>query len=608
MEHGKFVALWAARDSSKAKQLRRVLENGAPTVGFQILYFDRAIVLFNEGVAHLKDEKSGRTTFAEGYLAESGIHTGEALIRALDGGRSDSAGAFSSVCLGSDSLRASTDYLGSRQLYHSPIDREVVMVSNDLFWHGCVLRLLSEEVQTDFASLGVLSALGAPLAPFTGLRRVSLLRTGHELRLEPKNSEVSIQDFRKRFDGVESGELYRQAAVDIQSHLRCAREHFSDREHVMELTGGMDSRLVYAAALSLGDLSRYSFFCRGKADEPEKRSAGLIIGAFGQTFGPSPYSYEDVSEDAYLQAAADCGGMRTIDDVGFFVKTRYQDRVVHTGGLGETFRNFYVESLSTREGFDPNLLRRSANDRAALETFKQVFLQRRLLYKRLERKVVERIEQCLPQYELPFGQALRELYCDNRNRFHYGLSAAVRMPSLPCFQVLTSQAAVEASRRLSAESQADGTVNLKILEQLFPALLCFPYAFKAVPKKLFSGLLYADYLNQWMSESASFWNSTLPPTHKRYSAVKGTPQEDVRASYIRVALSLSERASRETSKLLNLDKLVPILKSDDSRNLVHARHLVGPLGWAVLVKALNEAPVERVLSTLMSGHARDILS
>jgi hypothetical protein len=137
-----------------------------------------------------------------------------------------------------------------------------------------------------------LAATGYRLIPYSGYVGVELLRPGSYVELrrdaEPKViSRAAVWWPTEDHQVMTADELLEQAGVAVAENVAASLSYPADLV-VADLTGGKDSRLILAGALSAGVAQELIFFTRGPQELPDVAIARELAEEFGFTHGGGP--------------------------------------------------------------------------------------------------------------------------------------------------------------------------------------------------------------------------------------------------------------------------------------------------------------------------------
>ena len=187
----------------------------------------------------------------------------------------------------------------------------------------------------------------------TGFNEISTLSVGHQvqcaggdIRVTSDNHETFSADTTQEYP-----ELLKNAADDLQNYLRAWREHLKGDVVVFDVTGGIDSRLTLAAALSIGWDDIGVFCTPDKSDD--HLVSNMICNRYDLPFANFPQNFdgEALSHlDLVKRAAFRQQGYSTIYNFELG-KVRIKNVARIRGGYGEITRSFFNAALTKTSPF-----------------------------------------------------------------------------------------------------------------------------------------------------------------------------------------------------------------------------------------------------------------
>lgn len=333
-------------------------------------------------------------------------------------------------------------------------------------------------VEVDEGALGTTVAMGNLQTSRLPVKGASLLPVQTTIRLE--GGRAIIESTRDGSVDLLSDEALRARAVDeILQNLESIAK-LEDRI-IVEMTGGLDSRVTLAAALHLGFRDRIDFATRGRSSEPDRMVAERVAHAFDIDFVTIPYLEQEVTEAEFQANGEAWAGVRWLDDVAFRMKEPRDGFVVLTGGMGELFRNYYCEAQYYKYDKPTDYFEQPMTEEVARGVFRIFGSRRRFLMNPslAEDAFVE--ELCRDPGTI--GHRLFLQYNHFRNRIHYGVATTARNRYFRSADPLYTVSGHELAKRKSTEWQLFGELSFEIIDELFPALNIFPLAEKELPPR-----------------------------------------------------------------------------------------------------------------------------
>jgi hypothetical protein len=225
-------------------------------------------------------------------------------------------------------------------------------------------------------------------------------------------------------------------------------DYFKGRVTV-DITGGVDSRLVLATILTSGvDLSDINFVC-AKGDNKDYHVASLLARKLGINIKNKSYTYGQGSQED-LYNFWKIGNLGVYNPVYFPNSTRPQSLLHFHGACGECFRDFYGSTASVYlEG-----VARSQKDCNAIHSLNRKF-----------GKALYFIDSPIDTKMVMF-----DYYINYRSRFHFGRSAFRNLNEY-LISPLSSPYLLAAFSMLSTKEKENGALILDIFQACCPELL-----------------------------------------------------------------------------------------------------------------------------------------
>jgi hypothetical protein len=434
--------------------------------------------------------------FCEGHTNGVSLHVAEPFINNGVPAASEEAptGEYSFVCINEEEALFATDPVGLSHLLVLET-AELVLVANGNEPLSTAVRRLGLTLTPDPNALADLFCIGSPLVPSSGYTEVKLVplhqyvRVGRDgrLRLLDRTFWQFIAEARA---GKHSYEALIAGAV---GQIRSAAAAIGESQHpfkVQEITGGRDSRVVLAALLGVKDLS-FAGYCRGAATDPDQIIASLLRKTFGIRRATAPYSYEVSASEAVDLAKAKNGLVRVMDDISYYADSQLPDRMVISGGGGETFRGFYATKVvNTSPEIKNNLT-------SAITAFTGKFKYRSVWSVDYARNRINEASDFASSFGIEDPLlALDIIYIYSRNRFHFGLGSRTRRRLFAQETPANSFLALAASYVLPGELRARGKVAFDLMLALYPPLAFFPITGGAWHPSVAAGAAYAGALEK----------------------------------------------------------------------------------------------------------------
>ncbi|WP_444904972.1 hypothetical protein ACJJIU_09700 [Microbulbifer sp. CnH-101-E] len=216
------------------------------------------------------------------------------------------------------------------------------------------------EVDYDvLASNVVLGNLNSYQTPIKGVKLLPIY-TG---AVADKNG-INLYSQRNDNVGLLTDEALKNRAIDeILGNVKAIAD--KHEKLVLEMTGGLDSRIVLSAALHLGLQDKICFFTRGKHDVPDRIISERLAHAFDIDLIDGPYGNEEISLEKFESNGSFCAGIRWLDDVAFRMNEWRDGFAILTGGMGGVWRNFYCSEMYYNKGFSVDYFNGPMSEREA---------------------------------------------------------------------------------------------------------------------------------------------------------------------------------------------------------------------------------------------------
>ena len=311
----------------------------------------------------------------------------------------------------------------------------------------------------------------------TAVESVNMSLPGQRLVISSGGLKIEhgSRDSYSRLTLLEYDSLIKEAANEIRSNIIAAFNCDAFPRLVSTLTGGRDSRAIFAALVSLG-LERTVPFQTQPIDEEDVRIATGLVQAFGAHFDaaplnpappPSPEQHFATHRSIFFGQYSDLKKVpTTVPAPGL--------RLI--GGCGEVYRGFYTKQYSAQLTDKP-YGKQALRDLLSAHTFWPIFSPS-IFEPACE--VLDQTFQSLPGDTL--AEKLEEHYLCFRNRLHFGTAGTHRHPHVPVFQPLVSPSLLKASRGLPFAVRISGRAIYDVTAQLSSEVAHLPYAVRQLTK------------------------------------------------------------------------------------------------------------------------------
>lgn len=365
----------------------------------------------------------------------------------------------------------------------------------------------------------------------------------------PEHAQLSMSEY---------NDLIVQGAQEIRDNIRAALDSNAFPRVASTLTGGRDSRVIFAALASLGQVSAVPFQTR-PLDDDDVNVATALVHAFGGRYDSMPSAGGDIPDAGTHLLTHRSVFMGQYSDLKRTPKSAPAPGLRLIGGCGETYRSFYSKQYSDA------LIRRSFDRQAVRE-----FLLAHSFWKIYSTEIFDQVEQILfTNLESlrgdTLGEKLEDHYFAFRNRLHFGTAGTYRNPVAPVYQPLVSPSLMRASRGLPLAVRLSGRVIYDVTATLSPEVAHFPYAGK--PLTDFSSVPYHVDRTRGMS---------VKPFEPR-------PDLLVAASAAKRAAAVGRPAKTKASGRPDVERLVestlPMLRDAEGFNLLVTDKLASRVAW-----------------------------
>lgn len=255
----------------------------------------------------------------------------------------DSIGEFHLLTWNEHTISFSNDYIGQGHLFYYKSD-SIFAAANGLHLLALVLRTIGVELTLNeavikskfFSTTYPFEFHHGPRTDFTEISRVSVYES---LEIDHSGARLAKTElWNDGMDGEFSEERYEQllsqAAADIVDNVRVAIEHPRFEHVVVELSAGLDSRIIYSALTNLPRSDRVRIATR---KNPEETTAAAINNIYNFRWDdlPRTYSYPASSGASELPMSSHSVFMDGyyIDPM-FRARQSYKDPVLLLSGHG----------------------------------------------------------------------------------------------------------------------------------------------------------------------------------------------------------------------------------------------------------------------------------
>lgn len=409
----------------------------------------------------------------------------------------ESVGIFTLLHADAHSMTITQDLFGCGTLFYIQ-ERDFLVVSNRyhllllcLSWIGYRPRLdLDKVIGTIYSTNTFLHQNISSRMDFVGIFQLPLDKSividevGWRLV-----SKGAIRDLFAGCDNSEYEQLLLEGKEEVIANIKSVLECGRFSKYLADLSGGFDSRAVFAAILNIEDALK-------KIEVLTKDVPGDLEIAVGITnlFGARFYTEEPDAPQFPLTVRESLNIWRS-----YFMGTYYRlgigawsplgkniSQIRFSGGVGEIYRTFWNKifaKIAAQAVSAGDLVSRLTSSFAPLSPKLTRFKNR------LDELLLTEINSLPGETHL---EKFESHYLYFRNRYHFGMRAYEYYHDRPIWFPLMSKALFKASRCLSLEDRADRFM-LEFTERLHPLLIWIDYASQpASDNKLLARISISD--------------------------------------------------------------------------------------------------------------------
>ncbi len=378
-----------------------------------------------------------------------------------------------------------------------------LIVSNNIYWIEAIAISFGYSVKRTVAGGAMEALFGIGAGDQTGFDRISLLPHGKVLtgtRASWSFKQAKHPDYKD----VPYDKLLEVAANRLTDYMMALDRAANGKDLLFDLTGGLDSRLCFAAALS-ANVQNLTIFSGGDDQNIDKLIAHKIAIRFNARIGnyPSNYDGSETSHTKEAQIAVFRGqGYSNLyhHDLGpLRLESVYRVR----GSAGELTRHFKIPPAKNilfwkkplfhlkqlisgnslyrtifctyLKGFHKGSKRHAARW-AYVYTMKPKAL-RHLFTKRFQAEAVPRIYEGLKNPKGISNDIGMDLYLSERTKRHFGFSSRALNMAYGTFEPLYDPVLLAAAEALPESERSLGRLSFDLIEKLGgKELLTLPYA------------------------------------------------------------------------------------------------------------------------------------
>lgn len=312
----------------------------------------------------------------------------------------------------------------------------------------------------------------------TSYEDISILDTHTYIKIE--NNKVIFHSSGTKSIIFENKYSIEDARDEIQSNINALLD-CTELQKLAHITGGYDSRLVFAA-LTSESASQYNhnylyYACHGYSELEDKQVAKQICDIFDKIM----VNNEGIIRSTARTNLKDTFGM-SLDTPPLF-RTRHE--AVISGGFGETLRSTYSNSIINNKGSLEDLTRSLIIEKAygsAIAGGEDNRIVSTEFYEKFQKKVNANIDS-LKDSHLDIYAILDYLYLSIRNRYFVGQISTNYSNVNPRVDPLYSPISSSYALRMDVESRSKNILGLELMNMFNSKLLTIPFEGRVIPEE-----------------------------------------------------------------------------------------------------------------------------
>lgn len=385
-------------------------------------------------------------------------------------------GIFTYLYANNQNIFITQDYFGCGIIFYYQ-NEDIFITSNR--YHFLISLLANLKVEMKINKENLIASLGAK-GNYRGFLGQNIF---HEMDIKgvyqlPLNKEILIDKTGWRildkliylesipYSQGSYEELLQQAAEEIIQNIKCIEAHPHFKNIICDLSGGMDSRVVFGAVLNGDNPEKIKIRTK---DIPNTKDLSIGVG-LANFFGFDFY-YNDnpiiepiqLKENEYIWRSYFLGCYHRMGITAYSSKSANTSQIRLSGACGEYFRSFWSKIIKNVDEF------------TIQQVSEEIFNDNIYEYdakKRICRKLREELES-LPGCST--AEKLEMHYMFFRGRYHFGMRQFEMYHDCSMWFPLLSPALLKASRMLSLEERKEDKIMYEITERLCPLLIYMEY-------------------------------------------------------------------------------------------------------------------------------------
>ena len=352
------------------------------------------------------------------HAIEASAKTDVALLKQLKTDRSTCSGVFCLITLADSNAELLTDELGQFPLfiYHKGNDW---IVASDPWTIVNLLKKKNISIERDYEGVAAAMIYGTTFGSTTGFTDISLA-LGNRVQIDA-NSKIKINSdgyLQELFTPVNYEQYLNETVPILAQGMGTAIHTLTGASYnsVIDITGGMDTRLVASMCIAAGCMSDLGIYSLGKKPRPDRMIADYLIEKYNWTPGTLVVSGNTEGmkkyQEYYNRAMFRSLGMK-LSEFPDLSDTHIQRMARITGYYGEFSRVFYEKYLG-----EP--------DNRIIESFITGSAASCFLHPDAIHNFGTRLAETLARYSdlgLVGAAKLNALYIENRSKVHFGIAA-----------------------------------------------------------------------------------------------------------------------------------------------------------------------------------------
>ena len=390
------------------------------------------------------------------------------------------SGEYTRTVLNDSEITVYVDPMGFNHLYLYN-ENNVIILSNSFKEIFNLIKRNNLPVSTNKEITASALLIGAPLVPETGIKEIQLLTNNEYVCINRKQKTLRRQErnyWNFIFDVYSGRYKYEDLLNFTAERLKSNALNFinlnTGKIPIVEVTGGLDSRLVLATLLS-ENFKNFKIYTFGASDSFDQRYSQLVQNLFSL----ETISY--VNDMSRLQAAKEnwllTSGAFVPVDISFRSNYKRSDYFAFAGTGGELCRGYYFKN--TFRKFIKSLENiYNYSDHELFKLLISQFANTYLLAENFIDVMAEKAAKYYSNYKLS-----KELYLlldysffQSRVRWHCGQQMSYRRENyIDTISILNDFIFHSLSFSINGYKRIADTNVLNLLEILYPPLKFFPY-------------------------------------------------------------------------------------------------------------------------------------